>query len=84
MPQVGTVTEAFTTCRLARANGYNIHPCGSRGDAESIGDIAVGLNTGQIRSTDYNRLITIEEELGPNAVWPGKAAYNGWRNKASL
>ncbi len=83
MTQVGTISEAFATCRLVRANGYNIHPCGSRGDVDSIGDIAVGLNTGQIRATNYNRIAVIEEELGPNAVWPGKAAYNGWRNKAS-
>ncbi|MCK4697015.1 MAG: phosphopyruvate hydratase, partial [Dehalococcoidia bacterium] len=84
MTQVGTVSEAFAACRLARANGYNIHPCGSRGDIGSIGDIAVGLNTGQIRGTDNNRMAAIEEELGANAVWLGKAAYNGWRNKASL
>ena len=84
MPQVGTASEAFAACRLARANGYNIHPCGSRGDIDSIGDVAVGLNTGQIRGTNNNRMAAIEEELGANAVWLGKAAYNGWRNKASL
>jgi len=84
MTQVGTVSEAFAACRLARANGYNIHPCGSRGDGDSIGDVAVGLNTGQIRGTDNSRMAAIEEELGSSAVWLGKSAYNGWRNKASL
>jgi len=77
--QVGSVTEALAACRTAVANGYNVHPCGSRGDNDSIGDFAVGLNTGQVRATAHNRLLTIEEELGRSAVWPGKAAYKGRR-----
>jgi enolase len=79
--QVGTVSEALAACRLALTNGYNVHPCGSRGDRDSIGDFAVGLNAGQARAEGRNRLLEIEEELGPNAVWPGKAAYKGWRNR---
>jgi enolase len=39
----------------------------------------VGLNTGQVRAADHNRILEIEEELGLSAVWPGKAAYKGWR-----
>ncbi len=77
--QVGTVTEALDACRLALRNGYNVHPCGSRGDTDSIGDFAVGLNTGQIRGGDRNRLLAIEEELGGSALWQGKGAYKGWR-----
>ena len=77
--QVGTVSEALEACRLATANGYNVHPCGSRGDADSIGDFAVGLNAGQVRGGNRNRLFSIEEELGPSAVWLGRAAYKGWR-----
>ncbi len=61
----------------AVANGYNVHPCGSRGDHDSIGDLAVGLNAGQVRGADRNRLLEIEEELGRSAVWPGRAAYKG-------
>ena len=79
--QVGTVSEALAACRLALANGYNVHPCGSRGDQDNIGDFAVGLNAGQVRATDHNRMLDIEEELGASAVWPGKAAYKGWRNR---
>jgi enolase len=82
--QVGTVSEALAACRLALANGYNVHPCGSRGDRVSIGDFAVGLNAGQVRAGDHNRLLSIEEELGQSAVWPGRAAYKGgrqWRKK---
>lgn len=78
--QVGTVSEALAACRLALASGYNVHPCGSRGDRDSIGDFAVGLNAGQVRAADHNRLLTVEEELGRSAVWPGKTAYKGWRH----
>lgn len=77
--QIGTVSEALTACRVALTNGYNVHPCGSRGDRDSIGDFAVGLNAGQVRAEGHNRLLDIEEELGRSAVWPGKAAYKGWR-----
>jgi len=79
MTQVGTVSEAMAACRVALANGYNVHPCGSRGDSNSIGDFAVGLNAGQVRAADHNRLLAIEEELGPSAIWLGKEAYKGWR-----
>jgi enolase len=79
--QVGTVTEALAACRLALTHGYNVHPCGSRGDNRSIGDFAVGLNTGQVRATGHNRLLAIEEELGSAALWQGRRAYKGWRNR---
>ena len=79
--QVGTVSEAMAACRLALMNGYNVHPCGSRGDQVSIGDFAVGLNAGQVRAADHNCILDIEEELGRSAVWPGKAAYKGVRNR---
>ena len=75
------VSEALAACRLALANGYNVHPCGSRGDQDNIGDFAVGLNAGQVRATDHNRILDIEDELGSSAVWPGKAAYKGVRNR---
>lgn len=75
--QVGSVSEALAACRLAQANGYNVHPCGSRGDQVSIGDFAVGLNAGQIRAANHNRLLAIENELGSSAVWLGKSAYKG-------
>ncbi len=77
--QIGTVTEALEACRLAHLNNYNVHPCGSRGDNATIGDFSVGLNAGQVRGGDRNRLLAIEEELGTTAQWMGKAAYKGWR-----
>lgn len=79
--QVGTVSEAMATCREALVNGYNVHPCGSRGDRVSIGDFAVGLNAGQVRAGYHNRLLEIEEDLGRSAAWMGKSAYKGWRHK---
>jgi enolase len=77
--QVGTVSEALAACRLALANNYNVHPCGSRGDRDSIGDFAVGLNAGQVRAGEHNRLLAIEAELGQSAAWMGKSAYKGRR-----
>jgi len=79
--QVGTVSEALAACREALAHGYNVHPCGSRGDRDSVGDFAVGLNAGQVRAAGHNRLLDIEEDLGHAAAWMGKAAYKGVRNK---
>ena len=78
--QVGTVSEALSACRLALTNGYNVHPCGSRGDRVSVGDFAVGLNAGQVRAGDHNRLLEIEDELGDSAAWMGMTAYKGWRH----
>jgi enolase len=65
--QVGTVTEALDACQYALRHGYNVHPCGSRGDTDSVGDFAVGLNAGQIRGTDLNCMFDIEDDLGPAA-----------------
>lgn len=79
--QVGTVSEALAACRFAHQSGYNVHPCGSRGDRESIADFAVGLNAGQIRAGDHNRVLTIEEQLGASAAWLGRAAYKGRINQ---
>ncbi|MFO7696852.1 MAG: enolase C-terminal domain-like protein [Anaerolineae bacterium] len=77
--QVGTVTEALDAAHYCLRHGYNVHPCGSRGDNATIGDFSVGLNAGQVRGGDRNRLLAIEEELGATAQWMGKAAYKGWR-----
>jgi len=81
--QVGTVSEALDACQECYRRGYNVHPCGSRGDAASIVDFAVGLNAGQVRAggaegnAGYKRCLAIERELGKAAVWPGKAAFQG-------
>jgi enolase len=74
--QVGTITEAFEMTRLAHRHGYGVMPCGSRGEGPDIADYAVGLITGHLREggtgDTANRLLRIEEELGPRAQFAGK------------
>ncbi len=74
--QVGTITEAFEMTRLAHRHGYGVMPCGSRGEGPDIADYAVGLITGHLREggtgDTANRLLAIEEELGPRAQFAGK------------
>ncbi len=80
--QIGSLTETISTVNLAKRNGYkNImsHRSGETEDA-TIADLAVALNTGQIktgsasrsdRMAKYNQLLRIEEELGETAYFPG-------------
>jgi enolase len=75
--QVGTVSEALDAARYCLSHGYNVHPCGSRGDRDSIADYALGLGAGQVRGFDWRRMRILEEELGQAAVWPGKALFKG-------
>lgn len=81
--QIGTLTETIDAVNMATRAGYtNImsHRSGETEDT-TIADLAVALNSGQIKTgsasrTDriakYNQLIRIEEELGNNAYYPGK------------
>jgi enolase len=83
--QIGTVTETISAVELARRHGYTAvisHRSGETEDA-FIADLAVGLHTGQIKTgsasrTDrvakYNQLLRIEEELGDEAEFLGRAA----------
>lgn len=83
--QIGTLTETIQAIQMANAAGFNAitsHRSGETEDA-TISHIAVGLSTGQIKTgslsrTDriakYNELLRIEEELGSNALFVGKAA----------
>ncbi|MFD1144061.1 phosphopyruvate hydratase [Larkinella insperata] len=80
--QIGSLTETINTVNLAKRNSYkNImsHRSGETEDA-TIADLAVALNTGQIktgsasrsdRMAKYNQLLRIEEELGDTAYFPG-------------
>jgi enolase len=80
--QIGSLTETIDTVSLAKRNSYkNImsHRSGETEDA-TIADLAVALNTGQIktgsasrsdRMAKYNQLLRIEEELGDIAYFPG-------------
>lgn len=81
--QIGSLTETINTVNLATKNAYtNImsHRSGETEDT-TIADLAVALNSGQIKTgsasrTDriakYNQLLRIEEELGDSAYFPGK------------
>ena len=79
--QIGTISEAFDTVRLAHSKGYGVMPCSSRGEGADIADYAVGLGTGTIRESGVgpsaNRFLQIEAELGNNAKFLGKAGIKG-------
>lgn len=84
--QIGTLTETFDAIELAKMANYTAVVSHRSGETEdtTIADIAVAYATGQIktgslsrsdRTAKYNRLITIESELGEKAVYPGVAAF---------
>lgn len=80
--QIGTLSETIDCVRLATLNRYNSIISHRSGETEDtfIADLAVALNTGQIKTgsasrTDrvakYNQLLRIEEQLGSAAYYPG-------------
>ncbi len=79
--QIGSLTETINTVNLARKNAYTSVISHRSGETEdnTIADLAVALNTGQIKTgsasrsdrlAKYNQLLRIEEELGETAVFP--------------
>lgn len=84
--QVGTITEALEMIQYAYKFGYAVMPSDSRGEGDSIGDYAVGINAGSIRESGIgprgNRLLEIEQELGPQARFIGARGLKGFRNQA--
>ncbi|TNE31373.1 MAG: phosphopyruvate hydratase [Bacteroidetes bacterium] len=81
--QIGTLTETINTVTLAQNNGYTCVMSHRSGETEdsTIADLAVALNTGQIktgsasrsdRMAKYNQLLRIEEMLGDTAIYQGK------------
>jgi len=82
--QIGSLTETIQAVQMATSNGYTSVMSHRSGETEdsTIADLAVALNTGQIktgsasrsdRMAKYNQLLRIEEELGDEAVYPGKS-----------
>jgi len=82
--QIGSLTETIEAVQMATKNNYTSVMSHRSGETEdsTIADLAVALNTGQIktgsasrsdRMSKYNQLLRIEEELGENAVYPGKS-----------
>lgn len=84
--QIGTLTETFDAVEMAKRAGYTAvisHRSGETEDS-TIADIAVALNTGQIKTgslsrTDriakYNQLLRLEDSLGDSAVYAGRSAF---------
>ena len=81
--QIGSLTETIATVQKAQRNGMTCIMSHRSGETEdsTIADLAVALNTGQIktgsasrsdRMAKYNQLLRIEEMLGGTAVYPGK------------
>ena len=81
--QIGTLTETIEAVSLASSNAYSSVMSHRSGETEdnTIADLAVALNTGQIktgsasrsdRMAKYNQLLRIEEQLGNSANFPGK------------
>ncbi len=87
--QIGTLTETLAAVEMAHKAGYTAvmsHRSGETEDA-TIADLAVATNCGQIKTgslarsdriAKYNQLLRIEEELGPQAKYAGRAALKAY------
>ena len=84
--QIGTLTETISAVNMAHNAGYTSVMSHRSGETEdnTIADLAVALNTGQIktgsasrsdRMAKYNQLLRIEEELGDVAYFPRENAF---------
>ncbi len=84
--QIGTLTETIAAVNMAKNAGYTSVMSHRSGETEdnTIADLAVALNTGQIktgsasrsdRMAKYNQLLRIEEELGSTAYYPQEKAF---------
>lgn len=84
--QIGTLTETIAAVNMAHNAGYTAVMSHRSGETEdnTIADLAVALNTGQIktgsasrsdRMAKYNQLLRIEEELGSVAYFPQEKAF---------
>jgi enolase 1/2/3 len=88
--QIGTLTEALAAVETAHKAGYTAVMSHRSGETEdsTIADLAVATNCGQIktgslarsdRTAKYNQLLRIEEELGAQARFAGRAALKALR-----
>ena len=83
--QIGSLSETLETMDLATRHAYKSVMSHRSGETEdtTIADLAVATGAGQIKTgapsrsdrvAKYNRLLRIEQELGPRATYPGLAA----------
>jgi enolase len=88
--QIGTLTEALAAVEMAHKAGYTAVMSHRSGETEdsTIADLAVATNCGQIktgslarsdRTAKYNQLLRIEQELGSQAKYAGRAALKAGR-----
>jgi len=88
--QIGTLTETLAAVEMAHKAGYTAVMSHRSGETEdsTIADLAVATNCGQIktgslarsdRTAKYNQLLRIEQELGDQAQYGGKAALKAGR-----
>jgi enolase len=86
--QIGTLTETLEAMTMAREAGYTAVMSHRSGETEdvSIADLAVATGCAQIKTgapsrsdrvAKYNQLLRIEEQLGGDAEFPGRAAFRG-------
>jgi len=84
--QIGSLTETLDAMAMATRAGFTAVVSHRSGETEdtTIADLAVATNAGQIktgaparseRTAKYNRLLSIEDELGPSARYAGRAAF---------
>jgi enolase len=84
--QIGTLTETLAAIDMARAAGYTAVMSHRSGETEdtTIADLAVATGCGQIKTgapsrsdrvAKYNQLLRIEEALGADAEYPGRAVF---------
>ncbi|HLX81281.1 MAG TPA: phosphopyruvate hydratase [Burkholderiales bacterium] len=84
--QIGTLSETFAAIECAKRSGYGTVISHRSGETEdtTIADIAVGANALQIktgslsrsdRTSKYNQLLRIEEDLGDSVSYPGREAF---------
>jgi enolase len=88
--QIGSLTETLAAVEMAHKASYTAVMSHRSGETEdnTIADLAVATNCGQIktgslarsdRTAKYNQLLRIEEELGPQARYAGRAALKALR-----
>ncbi len=84
--QIGSLSETIAAVEMAKRAGWTAVISHRSGETEdtTIAHLAVGLNTGQIKTgaparsdrvAKYNELLRIEQELGEAAVFPGRSAF---------
>jgi enolase len=84
--QIGTLTETLAAVETAHKAGYTAVMSHRSGETEdsTIADLAVATSCGQIKTgslarsdrvAKYNQLLRIEEELGAEARYAGRAAF---------